>query len=187
MELIIENVRSFLGRHDIPIKPLTLLVGENSSGKTTLLSLLSATSDTIFFPLRPNFNLAPYNLGNFDTIATHRSAGNERAASFRIGSRLPATLEQPDYELTAEYTSRNGAIEVSGIEAKSEENSGVINFYLQEQQSSVECLLYREGRGASSIPGRTHCGDARPTWAVCSVPVFAIFVPAALTKWKRIA
>jgi predicted ATPase len=42
LTLIIENVRTFRGRHEIPIRPLTILTGENSSGKTTLLAMFSA-------------------------------------------------------------------------------------------------------------------------------------------------
>ena len=71
MELIIENVRSFVGRHDIPIRPLTLLVGENSSGKSTLLSLLSTFGEPFTFPFTPDFNTPPYHLGNYNTIATN--------------------------------------------------------------------------------------------------------------------
>jgi AAA15 family ATPase/GTPase len=41
VQLILENVRSFCGRHVIPTKPLTILVGENSSGKTTFLAMLA--------------------------------------------------------------------------------------------------------------------------------------------------
>lgn len=50
MELRVENVRCFAGKHNVLIKPLTLLVGENSSGKSTLLAVLSAVSDPTGFP-----------------------------------------------------------------------------------------------------------------------------------------
>lgn len=70
MELILENVRSFVGKHTIPIKPLTLLVGENSSGKTTFLASLAAVSDNIRFPSSPIWNQLPYSLGNYNTITT---------------------------------------------------------------------------------------------------------------------
>ena len=41
MQLIMENVRCFSGPHEIPIKPLMLLIGENSSGKTTMFARAS--------------------------------------------------------------------------------------------------------------------------------------------------
>ncbi|HEY6329096.1 MAG TPA: AAA family ATPase [Blastocatellia bacterium] len=85
MRLIIENVRSFAGRHEIPIKPLTILTGENSSGKTTLLGCLAAVSDPVGFPLNPKFDAPPYDLGSYDTIATNKGGRPGIAESFSIG------------------------------------------------------------------------------------------------------
>ena len=36
--LILEDFRCFAGRNEVPIRPLTLLVGENSTGKTSFLA-----------------------------------------------------------------------------------------------------------------------------------------------------
>lgn len=83
MQLLIEDVRSFRGKHKILIRPLTLLVGENSAGKTTLLSMISAVFNNKF-PARSLFNQAPYDLGTFDTIASN-AGGRWRSDSFAIG------------------------------------------------------------------------------------------------------
>ena len=85
MKLIIENIRSFAGKHTVEIKPLTLLVGENSSGKSTLLAALAALSDRATFPGKLSFNKEPYNLGAYRTVATCKSAKIGRAKSFSIG------------------------------------------------------------------------------------------------------
>jgi energy-coupling factor transporter ATP-binding protein EcfA2 len=84
IELLIENVRCFAGSHVIPIRPLTVLVGENSSGKSTLLATLSIVSDSRF-PFTPEFNQPPFSLGNFQTIATYRGSKEGHSASFSIG------------------------------------------------------------------------------------------------------
>jgi AAA ATPase-like protein len=84
MKLVIENVRCFAGKHEIPIRPLTILLGENSSGKTTLLAVL-ASMFNVAFPTRPQFNYPPYDLGNFDTIATYKAGGSGHARKFSIG------------------------------------------------------------------------------------------------------
>jgi energy-coupling factor transporter ATP-binding protein EcfA2 len=84
MELMLENVRCFAGRHIIPIKPLTILVGENSSGKSTLLAALSVMCRS-GFPLYPEFNHSPYNLGSFQTVATHQGEKNGSAPTFSLG------------------------------------------------------------------------------------------------------
>jgi hypothetical protein len=92
MNLDIENIRCFAGRHSVPIKPLTLLLGENSSGKSTLMAVLAAVSDPLGFPFRPRFNDPPYNLGGFSTIATipdkpaqRRSSRSPAKQTFSIG------------------------------------------------------------------------------------------------------
>lgn len=84
VELLIENVRCFAGRHVIPIRPLTVLVGENSSGKSTLLAALSIVCDNRF-PLNPEFNQAPYILGNFQTIARYKGPKEGHSSSFSLG------------------------------------------------------------------------------------------------------
>ena len=43
--LILEDFRCFSGRHEVPIRPLTLLVGENSTGKTSFLAAVRAAHD----------------------------------------------------------------------------------------------------------------------------------------------
>jgi len=73
VSIFVEHVRSFAEAQEIPIRPLTLLVGENSSGKSTLLAVASALFERVRFPLRPSFNEPPFNLGTFETIATYNS------------------------------------------------------------------------------------------------------------------
>jgi len=84
MRLLLENVRGFVGTHRLDIKPLTILVGENSSGKTTLLGALAAALQTDF-PSSDTFNRSPFELGSFDTIATYRGGKFGRSLSFKVG------------------------------------------------------------------------------------------------------
>jgi hypothetical protein len=84
MKLILENIRTFSGFHEIPVRPLTLLTGENSTGKSTFLGMLSAVCDA-GFPFQPAFNQPPFEFGNYDTIATFKGGRFGRAASFSLG------------------------------------------------------------------------------------------------------
>lgn len=93
MELILENVRCFAGKHLIPIKPLTVLVGENSSGKSTLMAALAVMCN-YGFPLYPQVNESPYSLGNFQTIATQEGEKNGCATTFSLGFK-----DEPDGNL----------------------------------------------------------------------------------------
>ena len=84
-KLIIEDVRCFAGRQEFNIRPLTFLVGENSTGKTTVLGCFQ-TLRTFANP-RPSgfhldFNVEPYQMGTFADIVRK---SNPRKRSFRLG------------------------------------------------------------------------------------------------------
>ena len=64
------------------LAPLTLFVGENSSGKTSLMAMLRALWDASIDDRVPDFKEAPYDLGSFNEIAHHRGARGSRAESF---------------------------------------------------------------------------------------------------------
>jgi energy-coupling factor transporter ATP-binding protein EcfA2 len=110
MEIILEHVRSFSKKCNIPLRPLTLLVGENSSGKSTFLATISSILDGSGFPFSPRFNEPPYNLGTFDTIATYRGGKYGRDEHFSIGFSVPATGKQSERTVMATYGSEYGNI-----------------------------------------------------------------------------
>lgn len=85
MHIILKNVRTFHGQPPIALKPLTLLVGENSTGKTTFLAMLAHACQHDFPHFRPSFSVPPFDLGSFDSIATFRGGRGGRADSFSIG------------------------------------------------------------------------------------------------------
>jgi hypothetical protein len=109
MKIILEHVRSFSTRQAIPLCPLTLLVGENSSGKSTFLSVVSCVFDALRFPGNPAFNVPPYNLGTFDTIATFKGGKYGRDDSFSIGFSRDRPDSRP-CEVTATYGSDYGNV-----------------------------------------------------------------------------
>ena len=84
-KLYIENIRSFHGAHEIPLKRITLLVGENSSGKTTILGTINAINEAGTVPYMINFNKEPYKFGRFEEIVTKRGGRAGQEKSFSIG------------------------------------------------------------------------------------------------------
>lgn len=114
MKLCLENVRGFSGKHELEIKPLTVLVGENSSGKTTLLSALFVALQTDF-PTADAFNRAPFELGSYDTIATYRGGKYGRSSCFSIGWESESSSEGI-YRVRATFVSHLGAPRISEIE-----------------------------------------------------------------------
>ncbi len=118
LTLIIENVRSFRGRHEIPIRPLTVLTGENSSGKTTLLAMFSAVCDQESYPLRPDFNRTPYNLGNYETVASYKTLSEHGTPHFSLGFRKADADLRSVLEAHARYINKRGYIHLSTFRAR---------------------------------------------------------------------
>ena len=81
--LILEDFRCFADRHEVPIRPLTLLVGENSTGKTSFLAAVRVASG-LMIQTTPGFNDEPFQLGSYDQIANNRYE-EQRPPSFSIG------------------------------------------------------------------------------------------------------
>ena len=83
--LTLKNYRCFRHEQTVRLAPLTLLVGENSTGKTSFLALIKALWDVAHRHRIPNFKEEPYDLGSFDEIAHYRGGRGGRASSFEAG------------------------------------------------------------------------------------------------------
>ncbi len=129
MDLIIENIRSFAGRHILPLKPLTVLTGENSSGKSTLLGVLSVICDKEQYPLQPAFNKSPYSMGSFDTIATYKGGSFGRSKHFVLGCQLPKRAKEGPEKIEATYRSNLGKVEIAKIEYQGSKMSVFVDFF----------------------------------------------------------
>jgi energy-coupling factor transporter ATP-binding protein EcfA2 len=81
MKLYLENVRSFEGWHEIPIASATVLLGENSAGKSTLLGMLAVVQQE-GFPFSGNFfNSFPFEFGGYKTLANSK----KKTGHFSVG------------------------------------------------------------------------------------------------------
>lgn len=101
--ITVGNYRCFSGIQTAHLAPITLLVGENSSGKTSLLAMIRSLWDVAFANRTPNFKEAPYDLGSFEEVI-HRRADIE----------CPATRFQAGFEF--ELPARHGS-RLFGVEA----------------------------------------------------------------------
>ena len=71
-EVRLKNFRCFRVEQTARLAPLTLLVGENSTGKTSFLALIRTLWDMFSLRAAPSFKEAPYDLGSFDEIVHNR-------------------------------------------------------------------------------------------------------------------
>lgn len=85
VRLQFEGIRCFAEPQDAVIRPITLLVGENSSGKTTFLALCRIAHAIANGSARnPPFNEPPFLLGAYEQIASFRGGNRGRAKSFSL-------------------------------------------------------------------------------------------------------
>ena len=84
-ELRLRDFRCFHEQHAVPLAPLTLLVGDNSTGKTSFLAAVRAILEVASFHLEPDFRKAPYDLGSFHDVAHRQRSGRAQAESFGVG------------------------------------------------------------------------------------------------------
>ena len=80
--ITVRNYRCFRERQTARLAPLTLLVGDNSTGKTSFLALIRALWDVAVGNRVPDFKEYPYDLGSFDEIAHQRSGRGGGAEAF---------------------------------------------------------------------------------------------------------
>ena len=113
-EVTLKNYRCFREEQKARLAPLTLLVGENSTGKTSFLALVRALREVAFDSWVPDFQDPPYDLGTFSEIANNggRNRGTFFDASFKTKSSIRQTpsrrrpIEPTNFDVT--FESRNG-------------------------------------------------------------------------------
>ena len=137
-KLIIEDVRCFAGRQEFNIRPLTFLVGENSTGKSTVLgcfdALLRFARARGPYGADLDFNVQPYQMGVFADIVRRSRPGKK---NFRLGfeSRSENKNENIEYVLTLAEKEK-GSEPVVQEQKISGCNSEII--FLGEKQEEVE-------------------------------------------------
>ena len=89
-KITLKNFRCFHDEQTVRLAPLTLIVGENSTGKTSFMALIRALWDVAYGNRVPDFKEDPYDLGSFDEIAHHRGAKGGRADTFEAGFSSPS-------------------------------------------------------------------------------------------------
>ena len=80
----LKNIRCFRSPGGVRLAPLTLLVGENSTGKSTFLAALRLAWDACFGDKPLDFNEEPFLLGAYDQIAHYRGGKGGRANELRL-------------------------------------------------------------------------------------------------------
>ncbi len=90
-EVTVTDFRCFAEKQTAQLAPLTILVGENSTGKTSFMALVRVLWDVAFREQLPDFKEPPDDLGSFDEIAHYRGGRGGRALTFEAGFSMGTT------------------------------------------------------------------------------------------------
>ncbi|MCX6633762.1 MAG: AAA family ATPase [Acidobacteria bacterium] len=174
-KLILEDVRCFHGRHELPLAPLTILVGENSTGKSTLLAAIRLAWDIGIGRVDPDFSEEPFDWGAYDQVANFRGGRGGRAKSFvigfektRKGSGQPngRRLESDTVQVEATFVRKGAQPRISEWKTQSKRHSAVATYSDDRNKFSL-ALVAGENRGTYEID----LGGA----PIGSIPPFFLF------------
>lgn len=104
-QFTMEEVRCFGERQTLEIRPLTFLVGENSTGKTTALACFQTLVNYLVGG-QVDFNQSPYSMGIFKDIVRN---SKKKEKTFKLGFTFRSDSE--DVECTIEFFEKKGGIE----------------------------------------------------------------------------
>ena len=112
-QIRLKNYRCFRDEQTARLAPLTLLVGENSTGKTSFLAMVRVLWDIAYLHRIPDFKEDPYDLGSFDEIAHYRGGKGGRANTFEAGFGPMRTYIRPQYKSTKVHPKDSGNFSVT--------------------------------------------------------------------------
>ena len=137
-EFIMRDVRCFAGEQRITIRPLTLLVGENSTGKSTVLGCYQVLA-RIIDGEKINFNIPPYQMGAFSNIVRTVHGQKGKCAEFRLG------LNIENIEHSFVFTEQGSEPALSKVSMEWPEQTGKIdiNFIKPHSNESPRFFLPR--------------------------------------------
>ena len=104
-QFAMEEVRCFAERQQFELRPLTFLVGENSTGKTTALACFQVLSGCLTEG-GVDFNQPPYSMGIFKDIVRN---SRKKEKVFKLG--FTSRYENEDVECIVEFVEKKGGIE----------------------------------------------------------------------------
>jgi len=137
-------IRNFKVLHDVEfnsLSPLTVLIGENGSGKSTVLEVLSFISDCFTIGLQKTWD-------TYGGAPGLRTLGKEGAVTIEIECKMP-DYHFITYHLSIDEENRRPIVIEEWIESRNESEGSPLRF-LEHSAGKVKVIRYVEGDDASN-------------------------------------
>ena len=144
---MVRDYRCFHGRQRARLAPLTLIVGENSTGKTSFMAMVRALWDIAHRHTVPDFKEEPYDLGSFFEIAHHRGARGGRADSFEAGFRVGPVDQEDGFSFHVAFRQR-GTAPFPGVRRICRGDTSV---EVEQENGKAKATVKADGREWSSV------------------------------------
>ena len=156
-QFTMEEVRCFAERQQFDIRPLTFLVGENSTGKTTALACFQVLANYLKEGVI-NFNSEPYSMGIFrDIVRNSTKKGN----AFKLGFTF--TGDREDVEYTVECVQKKDGLEPAIESVTIKFTDGEIIFKAEDRvERSMRLASFDEDRNRYYVDMDTNLWDHIP-------------------------
>lgn len=147
------DFRCFADSPSVEVLPITLLVGENSAGKTSFLAATRLLLESLIRTPQNPFNREPYQLGGFDQLAHYRGGVRGRAQRFSFEIMIPASPEGVPPSRRQSGASRHKFTFVKGIKGSPQPELAEYSFSASEAtvvltltEKAIVLSLVKDGR-----------------------------------------
>ena len=142
LKLTLKDVRCFAGEQHFNIRPLTFLIGENSTGKTTVMSCFSAIYSFISQAglHDSDFNKGPYFMGSFADIVSRSKPGKAQKSgkNFEMG----ISCDQPNIAYKFLFKEKTKGAEPVLDKATADCND--ISFFCREKKEGLSLVSAKD-------------------------------------------
>jgi hypothetical protein len=136
MQISVTDFRCFHVANDINVRPINILVGENSAGKSSFLAAVRFLLDLFRDDAKATFNKDPFYLGSYEQIAHYRGGRFGRAKEFSFS--FTDVLDRTHLERRARLFGRENFV-------LPEEQCTNISFFNNRSQPAISELSFKSG------------------------------------------
>ena len=149
IQFSLEDVRCFEGAHQGQLRPITLLIGENSTGKSSFLGCYTVIHKLFEFPMfydfDADFNQDPFQMGSFREIVRARFGPAGRINEFKLGLGLESELSKNKKRVFVSFVEHGSQPVVAALRYE------LGNLFLELRQSNENKIEILAPVGTTSI------------------------------------